>query len=106
VSAAPKPRKCGAYTRRRGYTFEAEFVKFMNEGDVPCRRHFMSGMFEKGDCTISPTCMDVTLKGQLKRKKKIPDWLELDGHDFTAVREDRGETFVVIRASLFRDLLQ
>jgi hypothetical protein len=99
-------RKCGAYTRRRGYTFEAEFVKFMNEGEVPSRRHFMSGMYEKGDCTISPACLPTPLVGQLKRKKEIPAWLELDGHDFTAVRADRGETYVVIRASLFRDLLQ
>jgi hypothetical protein len=50
--------------------------------------------------------MDQKLVGQVKRKKKAPDWLELEGHDYVAVREDRGEWFVVIRGSLFRDLLQ
>jgi hypothetical protein len=79
----------------------------MKEGGIECRRHFMSGMFEKGDCTLVPSCMPETpLKGQIKRKKEIPSWLELDAHDFTAVRADRGEWFVVIRGTLFRDLLQ
>lgn len=97
----------GNYTRRRGYRGENEFVNFMAQGEVPCRRHLMSGMFEKGDCTVTPPCMpDNPLKGQIKRKKAIPDWLEIGDHDFTAVREDRGEWFVVIRAELFRDLLQ
>ena len=95
----------GNYTRNRGYRYEAEFVKFMLEGGVPARRHFMSGMYEKGDCTLTPICIPDGLKGQTKRKKKIPDWLELEDHDFTAVREDRGETYIVLRASLFRDLL-
>ena len=75
----------------------------MEQGGVPARRHFMSGLYEKGDCTLEPHCGP--LKGQCKRKKKIPDWLELEGHDFTAVREDRGEIYVVMRAELFRELL-
>jgi hypothetical protein len=101
-----KPRKCGAYTRRRGYEGEREWCAFMNEGAIKTERHFMSGMFVKGDCTTTPNCMDQKLVGQIKRKKKAPDWLELEGHDYVAVREDRGEWFVVIRGSLFRDLLQ
>jgi hypothetical protein len=107
VSGEPKPRKCGAYTRRRGYEGEREFVNFMKEGGHECRRHFMSGMFEKGDVTLTASCMpDTPLKGQIKRKKEIPAWLELDGHDFTAVRGDRGEWIIVCRAKLFRDALQ
>lgn len=96
----------GNYTRLRGYRFENELVNFMKDGGVPARRHFMSGLYEKGDCTLSPERLGRTLRGQVKRKKKIPDWLELEGHDFTAVREDRGEIFVVIRGSLFRELLK
>lgn len=103
----PKPRKCGAYTRRRGYEFEREFVNFMLEYGIPCRRHFMSGMFEKGDGTLEPPCLPGTkLKWQAKRKKEIPAWLELDEHDLTVVRGDRGEMVVVMRASLARDLFQ
>jgi hypothetical protein len=107
MSGDPKPRKCGNYTRQRGYRGEAEWCKLLTDGGIPTKRHFMSGMFESGDCTTVPPCMpDNKLKGQVKRKKEIPAWLELDAHDYTAVREDRGEWYVVIRASLFRDLLQ
>jgi hypothetical protein len=106
MTGGESKRKCGNYTRRRGYEGEREWCKFLSDHGVKTERHFMSGMFVKGDCTTTPNCMDGTLKGQVKRKKKAPDWLELEGHDYVAVREDRGEWFVVIRGSLFRDLLQ
>ena len=97
----------GNYTRQRGYRGEAEWCKLMSDSGVPTKRHFMSGMFESGDCTTTPPCMPQRpLKGQVKRKKKCPDWLELDAHDYVAVREDRGDWYIIIRASLFRDLLQ
>lgn len=96
-----RPPRNGNYTRRRGYEFEREFCAYMNEGGVLARRHFMSGLYEKGDCTLTAS----RLKGQLKRKKKLPAWLGLEGHDFCALRGDRGETHVVITAELFRKLL-
>jgi hypothetical protein len=97
----------GNYTRQRGYRGEAEWCKLLSDNGVPTERHFMSGMFVDGDCTTTPPCMPLNkLKGQVKRKKAIPAWLELEKHDYTAIRENRGEWFVVIRASLFRDLLQ
>lgn len=86
----------GNYTRQRGYRAEAEWCKKLTLAGLPTKRHFMSGMFEKGDCT-GPNEM----RGQVKRKKKIPDWLELDGHDYSATREDHGDWFVVMRASTF-----
>ena len=95
-----KPRN-GNYTRQRGYRGEAEWCKKLTEAGCPTKRHFMSGMFEKGDCTSEPPALPDKLKGQIKRKKEIPAWLELDGHDYTAVREDRGEWFVVMRLPLF-----
>lgn len=97
----------GNYTRQRGYRGEHEWVKYLNDNGVPTERHFMSGMYLPGDCTTTPPCMPQRpLKGQVKRKKKCPDWLELDAHDYVAVREDRGDWYIIIRASLFRDLLQ
>jgi hypothetical protein len=107
VDPSPKKARNGNYTRNRGYRGEADWCKYLTDRGVPTKRHFMSGMYEGGDCTTTPPCMpDNKLKGQVKRKKEIPAWLELDQHDYTAVREDRGEWYVVIRASLFRDLLQ
>lgn len=97
----------GNAPRQKGYRGEAEWCKLLTDAGIPTKRHFMSGMFVKGDCTTTPPCMPETpLKGQVKRKKKAPDWLELEGHDYVAVREDRGEWFVIMGAGLFRDLLQ
>jgi len=92
----------GNYTRQRGYRGEAEWCKLMSANGCPTKRHFMSGMFESGDCTTNAFRK---LKGQVKRKKKCPDWIELDGHDYSAVREDHGEWFVFLRATTFVELL-
>jgi glycerol-3-phosphate dehydrogenase len=43
--------KNGNYTRQRGYRAEAEWCKLLTTAGVPTKRHFMSGMFESGDCT-------------------------------------------------------
>lgn len=96
----------GNYSRNKGYRFEAEFVGYMLAGGVPAKRHFMSGMYVKGDCTLSPD-RHPPLRGELKRRKCLPTWLTtaLGSHDFVAMREDRGETFILMRASRFRDLL-
>jgi hypothetical protein len=91
--------KNGNYTRQRGYRAEAEWCKLLTTAGVPTKRHFMSGMFESGDCTTELPAEK--LKGQVKRKKAVPAWLELDAHDYTATREDHGEWFVVLRASTF-----
>jgi hypothetical protein len=103
------PPRNGLSCKRKGYGFEREFVNFMREGDVPADRVPLSGAgLEKGDCTLRPTFLPKPLKGELKRRKALPEWIvkALGEHDFMAMREDRGETLVVIRASLFRDLLQ
>src|SRR5690242_6577662 len=97
----------GNYTRRRGYEGEREFVNLMKGAGHECRRHLMSGMFEKGDCTLTLTCMPETpLKVQVKRKKKMPDWMELGEHDLTVVRGDHGEWHYVMSHKLFSWLAQ
>lgn len=98
----------GNYTRQRGYAFENEVRKFFDEGGLACRRHFMSGMYEKGDLSVTSVHYERELKGQCKRKKALPAWItdELEGHDFIIMREDRGKAVVVITAEMFRDLLQ
>ena len=105
MSGAGRSRSA-CYCRDRGNRFEWEFVRFMREGEVPARRHFMSGRFEKGDCTLTPGGLAEPLVGQLKRRRALPRWLGLDGHDFVAVREDRGRTLILCDAELFRRLLK
>jgi hypothetical protein len=109
VGKEPKPPRNGRSCKRKGYGFEREFVNFMREGHLTCNRVPLSGSgLEKGDCTIHSPCLERKLRGELKRRKALPAWIihALGEHDFMAMREDRGETLVVIRASLFRDLIQ
>jgi len=108
--AGKKPRN-GAYTRRRGYSFERETVNFLREGGLLARRVPLSGAGEeKGDITVKPgyAADAKPLRGELKRKKELPAWITgpLGDHDFMAMRADSSETLVVIRLSLLRDLLQ
>lgn len=102
-----KKARNGNYTRRRGYEGEREFVNLMKDAGHDCRRHLMSGMFEKGDCTLTLACMpDDPLKGQIKRKKQIPAWMELDNHHFTAVRGDRGDWSITMSLEMFLAMAQ
>ena len=109
IEQPPKPRRCGAYTRRRGYEFERETVNFLREGGLVARRVPLSGAGEeKGDLTVVPGFDDKPMRGELKRKKELPGWITgpLGDHDFMVMRADKAEALVVIRLSLFRDLLQ
>jgi hypothetical protein len=105
----PSPKKCGGLSpKRKGYEYERATVNFMREGGLECRRVPLSGAGdEKGDVCVTSGFGDV-YRGELKRRKSLPEWITkaLGTHDFMAMRGDRGESLVVIRASLFRDLLQ
>lgn len=105
---AKKPRVSKKGCGEKGRAFERELVNFMREGDVPARRTQQSGAGqEKADVVLSPACLPGPLVGECKRRAKLPAlFAHLGEHDFLAFREDRGETLIVIRASLFRDLLQ
>lgn len=102
----------GGISRSRGIGYERELVNFLKEGGLHAQRVPLSGATEyaKGDIEVTPGYdPDANpLTGECKRKRSLPDWLTkaLGANDFAAFREDRGETLIVIRASLFRDLLQ
>lgn len=104
-----KPRN-GAYTRRRGYSFERETVNALRHAGLDAQRIPLSGAgLEKGDVKVRPGFAPETpLIGELKRKRELPGWITgpLGQHDFMAMREDSGETLVVIRLKLFAELLQ
>lgn len=106
--AAPSPKCGGLSPKRKGYSYERETVNFMRDGGLECRRVPLSGAGEeKGDVCVKASWGQI-LRGELKRRKCLPVWITraLGTHDFMAMRGDRGESLVVIRASLFRDLLQ
>ena len=102
----PKVSKAGC--GNKGRSFERELVNFMREGDIPARRTQESGGgHEKGDVVLTPACLPSPLVGECKRRASLPAmFAHLGEHDFLAMRADRGETLIVMRASLFRDLLQ
>lgn len=99
----------GAISRSRGVGYERELVNFLKEGGLKAQRVPLSGQTEyaKGDVEVETSWGD-TLTGECKRKRSLPDWLTgaLGENDFAAFREDRGETLIVIRADLFRDMCQ
>lgn len=103
----PKARN-GRSVSRKGYVFENESVKFLRAGGLECSRVPLSGAGEeKGD--IRMKCgWGQTLKGEAKRRGKLADWIvdALGEHDFLIMRQDRGDTLVMVRLALFRDLCQ
>jgi Holliday junction resolvase len=103
-----KPKCGGLSPKRKGYEYERATVNFMRDGGLECRRVPLSGAGdEKGDVCVT-SGFGTVYRGELKRRKNLPEWITgaLGTHDFMAMRGDRGESLVVIRASLFRDLLQ
>ena len=102
----------GAISRSRGVGYERELVNFLKEGGLKAQRVPLSGQTEyaKGDIEVTPGYDPeaAPLVGECKRKRSLPDWLTsaLGENDFAAFREDHGETLIVIRAGLFRDLMQ
>ncbi len=102
----------GGISRSRGIGYERELVNFLKEAGLHAQRVPLSGAtdYAKGDVEVTPgyDADAAPLVGECKRKRSLPDWLTsaLGENDFAAFREDRGETLIVIRADLFRDLLQ
>jgi hypothetical protein len=98
----------GNSPRRKGYCFERECVNDARSMNLACSRVPLSGAGEeKGDIRLVTGFGD-TLKGEAKRRKKLADWIvnALGDHDFLIMREDRGETYVLIRSKLFWELCQ
>jgi Holliday junction resolvase len=101
-------RKCGRYTRNRGYRFENETRIYFGEGGLNCYRVPYSGAGEeKGDICVK-TGWDEVLYFELKRKKELPAWITgpLGKHTGLIMRADNGDALAVVRLSDLRDWLQ
>jgi Holliday junction resolvase len=96
----------GMMPKRKGYEYERELVNGFRDHGLKCSRVPLSGAGEeKGDIRL--TCgWGQNLKGEAKRRKTLPAYLNPGEHDFTIFRQDRGETLVLVRLSLFKDLVQ
>jgi hypothetical protein len=74
---------------------------------LDCKRVPLSGAGdEKGDLRLITGGTD--LKGECKSRGELAKWIvnALGEHDFLVLKQDRGETLVMVRLSLFRDMAQ
>ena len=88
----------------KGNTFEREVVRLFESYDIGCKRAWGSngqalGMHEEVDCLA-----EGDLRIQAKRRKKIAKWLKPSVFvDAVVVREDRGESYIILRLGEFAE---
>jgi hypothetical protein len=104
-----KPEKPKRKNNRAcGSRFELEVVKFLCAGGLDARKRFMSGQLDgDGDIEIHQN-WDECWHGEAKWKALMPKWLitALGMNKFVVFKQSRGESFVLLRLSDFRDLCQ
>ena len=101
----------GKASRDKGAKFERELVNAFKGMGLKARRVPLSGATEyaKNDVEVEAGFdPDTIYSGEAKRRKALPKFFTdaLEGADFAAFRQDRGETLVVIRLETFGELLQ
>lgn len=109
-SAAIKSAR-GKKSRNKGATYERELVNEFKEYGLKCQRVPLSGAtdYAKGDIEVTPGFdPDAIYRGEAKRRARLPKLLteNLKENDFVALREDRGETVIVISLKTFVELMQ
>ena len=88
----------------KGNTFEREVVRLFESYDIGCKRAWGSngqslGLHEEVDCLA-----EGDLRIQAKRRKKIAEWLKPSVFvDAVVVREDRGESYIILRLGEFAE---
>ena len=88
----------------KGNTYEREVKGVFEKYGVECQRAWGSngqslGLHEEVDCLA-----EGDLRIQAKRRKKIAEWLKpSEVVDAVVVREDRGESYIIIRLEEFVD---
>ena len=92
-------------SKRKGNAFERELVDLAKGWGLSAKRAWGSngrslGMHDEVDCIID----DLTC--QAKRRKSIASFLKCEHTDIVAFREDRGETYVLLKYELLLDLIK
>ncbi|MBU1173701.1 MAG: hypothetical protein KKD44_29375 [Proteobacteria bacterium] len=84
-------------SKRKGNSFEYEIVNKAKAFGIDAVRAFSSDGRAMGEAKE----VDVVIGSariQAKRRKKLPEYLKIDdGVDAVVFREDRGETYVLVR---------
>ena len=95
----------GKAPKRKGNGFERELVNIARARGLEAERAYASngkslGLTEDVDLLVDGRAI------QAKRKKALPQWLGMSANVFACVtREDRGETYAIVRYSDLLTLL-
>jgi len=88
-----------------GNTFEREVVNQARKFGLKSIRAYASNGMSLGEAEDVDVKIE-ELKGQCKRRKRIAKWLKPpDSCDIALVREDRGETYVIIEYEDFLEIV-
>ena len=89
----------------KGNTFEREVVNQAKEFNLKAIRAYASNGMSLGEAEDVDVKIE-NLKGQCKRRKRIAQWLKPPKScDIALVREDRGETYVIIEYGDFLEIV-
>ena len=89
----------------KGNTFEREVVNQAKEYGLKSIRAYASNGISIGEAEDVDVKIE-NLKGQCKRRKRIAKWLKPpESCDIALVREDRGETYVIIEYGDFLEIV-
>jgi hypothetical protein len=89
----------------KGNTFEREVVNKAKEYGLKSIRAYASNGISLGEAEDVDVKIE-NLKGQCKRRKRIAKWLKPpESCDIALVREDRGETYVIIEYGDFLEII-
>ena len=89
----------------KGNTFEREVVNQAREFGLKSIRAYASNGMSLGEAEDVDIKIE-EIKGQCKRRKRIAKWLKPpESCDIALVREDRGETYVIIEYDNFLEIV-
>ena len=89
----------------KGNTFEREVVNQAKEYGLKSMRAYASNGISLGEAEDVEVKIE-NIKGQCKRRKRLAKWLKPpESCDIALVREDRGETYVIIEYEDFREIV-
>ncbi len=92
-------------SKRKGNAFEREVVNQAKGFGLKSIRAYASNGMSLGEAEDVDVKIE-DLKGQCKRRKRIAQWLKPpESCDIALVREDRGETYVIIEYSDFLEMM-
>ena len=92
-------------SKRKGNAFEREVVNQAKGFGLKSIRAYASNGMSLGEAEDVDVKIE-DLKGQCKRRKRIAQWLKPpESCDIALVREDRGETYVIIEYKDFLEMM-